>query len=131
LDLTLEAEENPEKPLITVLTNTGEVREYQVWGKIHFEVSGEAVELTLLYSSENDTYFLLFMDATNGEESYSGGRYIDPERLPDGRFHIDFNCAYSPYCAYNDRWSCPIPPKENRLTVRIEAGEKAFQSASY
>ena len=59
----------------------------------------------------------------------SNGRYLDIELIEDGRFLIDFNYAYNPYCAYNDRWSCPLPPQENRLGMRIQAGEKKFKDA--
>ena len=48
------------------------------------------------------------------------------EEIGGGHLHVDFNLAYNPYCAYNDRWSCPIPPRQNRISVRIEAGEKKF-----
>ena len=71
-------------------------------------------------------FFLPFVDATAPDETYGAGRYLDIEPIGDGKFLIDFNYAYNPYCAYNDKWSCPIPPKENRLKVRIEAGEKKY-----
>jgi uncharacterized protein (DUF1684 family) len=57
-------------------------------------------------------------------ETYPAGRYLEPEGLPNGKFLIDFNMAYNPYCAYNDAWSCPLTPFENRLKVPIRAGEK-------
>ena len=49
---------------------------------------------------------------------------MEPEQLPNGKFLLDFNFAYNPYCAYNDQWSCPLTPFENRLDVPIRAGEK-------
>ncbi len=64
------------------------------------------------------------MDSLANEETYGAGRYLDPEVLPDGRFHINFNVAYNPYCAYNDLYSCPLTPFENRVKVPIRAGEK-------
>jgi uncharacterized protein (DUF1684 family) len=68
--------------------------------------------------------FLPFTDLTTGETTYGGGRYIDLE-IPDGKeLVIDFNKCYNPYCAYAHRWSCPIPPPENFLNVKIEAGVK-------
>ena len=125
LDLRLTADEYPSpKPTIEVQTSTGDVRTYQKWGRVHFTVSGEAAELTIFYSPENGYFFLPFQDKTNGAETYGAGRYLDPEWLGDADFHIDFNKAYSPYCAYNDNWSCPLTPPENHLPVRIEAGEK-------
>jgi uncharacterized protein (DUF1684 family) len=66
---------------------------------------------------------LFFMDATNGKGSYHGGRYVEATREPDGRWLVDLNNAYNPSCAYSPFYNCPIPPKENRLTVAIPAGE--------
>lgn len=66
--------------------------------------------------------FLPFNDLTNGKESYGGGRFIDL-RIPEGdQIWIDFNKAYNPFCAYSYKYSCPIPPKENRLNVEVRAG---------
>lgn len=127
LSFEIEAEEFETKPEIEMQTSTGDLRTYVKWGKIIFEVNDESAELTLFYSPTNDYFFLPFMDATSGQETYGAGRYLDPENVEGNRFHIDFNLAYSPYCAYNDRYSCPIPPAENRLKVRIEAGEKNFK----
>ncbi len=56
-----------------------------------------------------------------------GGGYFLPFPVPGGKFLVDFNLAYNPYCAYNEYWTCPIPPKENRLSVPIRAGEKRFE----
>jgi uncharacterized protein (DUF1684 family) len=72
--------------------------------------------------------FLPFADALAGVETYGAGRYLEPEPVGDGQFVVDFNLAYNPYCAYNDDWSCPITPRENRLTVPIRAGEKLYHS---
>jgi len=62
-----------------------------------------------------------------GSETYPAGRYIEPEQLPNGKFLLDFNFAYNPYCAYNEQWSCPLTPFENRLKVPIRAGEKVYK----
>jgi uncharacterized protein len=137
LDLTLEIEPFEQKTNLKLLTTTGETRYYVRWGKIRFEVEGEAAELTLFHTPGSAEFFVPFMDATSGTETYDSGRYLEAARLPDGRVHIDFNTAYSPYCAFNEppalaasagrdprSWSCPIPPKENRLTVALRAGEK-------
>ena len=66
---------------------------------------------------------VFFRDATTGKESYTVGRYVEPERLPDGRFVLDFNNAYNPACAVSDYYNCPIPTKANTLKVAIRAGE--------
>ena len=72
---------------------------------------------------------LFFMDATNGKGSYHGGRYVDASKQADGRWLVDFNNAYNPSCAYSPYYNCPIPPKENRLTVGIPAGESWKEDA--
>jgi hypothetical protein len=128
LDLIVEADEFEEKVAVMV-PRTGDKPAscYLKWGTLVFEVAGERCQLLLLYSEENNYFFLGFWDATSGAETYGGGRYIDPEPLGGRRFRVDFNRAYNPYCAYNDSWSCLLPPPENRLRVRIEAGQKAFK----
>ena len=66
---------------------------------------------------------VFFRDATTGKETYLVGRYVDPAKLPDGRYVLDFNLAYNPACAFSDHYNCPIPPRANRLKVAIKAGE--------
>ena len=86
----------------------------------------------MIYRDPQDgALFLPFRDTTSGAESYGAGRYLEVEPTDDGKLRVDFNYAYSPYCAYcayNDRWSCPIPPAENRLGVAIRAGERSFSA---
>ena len=73
-----------------------------------------------------DHLFLPFLDNTNGTTSYGAGRYIDLT-IPEGdTIEIDFNTAYNPYCAYNEKYSCPIVPGENYIDADIEAGVKVF-----
>ena len=138
LDLTLPVEQFEQKANVKILTTTGDTRYYLRWGKVRFEVEGQPAELVLFYSPGAEDFFVPFMDATTGTETYGSGRYVEAERLRDGRVHLDFNVCYSPYCAYNEppelaaskgrdpkAWSCPIPPQENRLKVPIRAGEKS------
>ena len=75
-----------------------------------------------------DYLFIPFKDLTNGKESYGGGRYIDlrMRQLDKDKVILDFNKSYNPYCAFSEEYSCPIPPKENHLTIAIEAGEKNY-----
>jgi len=127
LDLTLKLEPLKTQDKIEVQMSTGDIQEYIRWGKIQFEVGDEPAELTVFLSPGGHGYFLPFADATSGKETYGAGRYLDLEPNADGTIHVDFNIAYNPYCAYDDRWSCPLTPFENRLTVRIEAGEKKFE----
>ncbi len=124
LRLELQPEEFPAKAEISIRTSTGDVQHYQRWGRFHFTVEGQAAELTM-YTGENGL-FLPFVDSLAGKETYPAGRYLEPEPLDGGRYLIDFNLAYNPYCAYNDQWSCPLTPFENRLKVPVRAGEKIY-----
>jgi uncharacterized protein (DUF1684 family) len=121
------------EPMIDMETSTGEQRPYRRWGNFSFTVDGEAASLTIYSDAHGQEFFMPFRDATSGKETYGAGRYLDNHRpgmvdLGNGRFQIDFNYAYNPYCAYNSGYSCPLPPRENWLTVPIQAGEKNFDS---
>jgi len=105
-------------------TTTGGVQTYVRYGRFNFQANEQPAELTI-YQSENG-YFLPFVDSLAGKETYPAGRYLEPDPLPGNRFLVDFNLAYNPYCAYNEMWSCPITPAENRLKVPIRAGETLF-----
>jgi uncharacterized protein (DUF1684 family) len=124
LKLELDLEEFPEKEEGDIQTSTGDVQHFRRYGKITFSVDGEPAALTL-FSNENG-FFLPFVDTLAGKETYPAGRYVEPEELGHGKILVDFNYAYNPYCAYNARWSCPLTPFENRLKVPIRAGEKLF-----
>lgn len=108
-------------PWETLDTSTGAKRRYERAGRIRFSVGNQKVTLTV-FSDENG-YFLPFRDRTSGKETYGAGRYLEPE-MEDGKLLIDFNLAYNPYCAYSERYSCPLPPRVNWLGVSVEAGEK-------
>lgn len=109
---------------------------YRVFGKAHFILNGDSVHLDILQSQSlllNEQYknylFIPFTDLTNGNASYDGGRYLDFtfDDIKNRKLLIDFNKCYNPYCAYvSDKYNCPIPPKENYIPLKIEAGEKAF-----
>lgn len=124
--LRLEAPVEPfaEQQPMTMQTSTGGVQEYVKFGRFKFQVDGQDAELTI-YKADYG-YFVPFVDSLAGTETYPAGRYLEPEPLPGNRFLVDFNIAYNPYCAYNEMWSCPITPAENRLKVPIRAGEKLF-----
>src|SRR5215467_13328996 len=125
LRLEVAVERLEAKETVQMQTSTGGVQPYQKYGRFKFTVDGQEAELTL-YSGDYG-YFLPFADALAGSETYGAGRYLEPEPLGGGKFLVDFNLAYNPYCAYNPNWSCPIPPRENRLNVPIRAGEKVFE----
>jgi len=122
LRLEVDVQELQEKDTIEMQTSTGSVQAYTRYGKFKFNVEGQEAELTL-YAYQNG-FFLPFADSLAGEQTYGAGRYLEPEPLPNGRLLVDFNYAYNPYCAYNDLFSCPLTPFENRLHVPIRAGEK-------
>ena len=128
LDLIVAVEEYPGGETVDIQTSTGEVQRYERFGHFAFEVDGQEAQLTL-YRSEHG-FFLPFADGLAGSETYGAGRYLEPEELPDGRFAVDFNLAYNPYCAYNERWSCPLTPPENRIKIAIRAGERDFHIKS-
>lgn len=109
---------------ITIDTTGGQPQTYQRFGRFKFLVDEQSAELTI-YKNQHG-YFLPFVDNLAGKETYPAGRYLEPEKLPNGKFLVDFNLAYNPYCAYNEQWSCPITPAENRLKVAVRAGEKLF-----
>lgn len=121
----LNIEEFPEKETIQMQTSTGDIQTYIRFGKIRFQVKGIETELTVF--SNQYGFFLPFVDSQAGKETYGAGRYLEPQMSPKGKLLVDFNLAYNPYCAYNDLYSCPIPPVENRLKVAIEAGEKNYK----
>jgi len=124
LRFELPLEQIPGEREIAIPTSTGEFQTFQRAGLVRFTVDGQEVQLTVF--SNDFGYFLPFVDSLSGQETYPAGRYLEPELLPDGRLSVDFNLAYNPYCAYNDMWSCPLTPAENRLTVPIRAGEMIY-----
>jgi uncharacterized protein len=112
---------------IKVQTSDGQERVYRRDYRVSFEVNGESASLAM-YTTDQPGFFIPFRDATSGKTSYGAGRYLDLEANDDGTVTLDFNMAYNPYCAYNESYSCPLPPHENWLTVPIEAGEKDWPS---
>jgi len=108
-----------------VETSDGASRMYARAGTVSFQVDGSEVELAL-YDTGHEGWFLPFRDATSGGETYGAGRYLDLQARQDGTITLDFNLAYNPFCAYDDAYSCPLPPAENWLQVPIEAGELDF-----
>jgi uncharacterized protein (DUF1684 family) len=124
LRLEVTVEEFPLKDRVEMQTTTGGVQAYERYGRFRFSVEDGEAWLTVYRGPHG--FFLPFVDSLAGAETYPAGRYLEPEPLPGGRFLVDFNLAYNPYCAYNEAWSCPITPFENRLKVPVRAGEKIF-----
>lgn len=128
LVLALEMDESGETVGEEVVLDTtdGQHKHFSRAGVVSFDVDGQPVTLTML-RDERGGLFLPFRDASAGKETYEVGRYLEPQKLPDGRLHVDLNYAYNPFCAYGSGWSCPIPPEENRIDITIPAGERVFK----
>ncbi len=102
-------------------------------GRVHFELDGQTNTLSVLWmEGYGGGLWLPFGDATSGKTTFGGGRYLfDTIKGADlgvsgDEMLLDFNYAYNPSCAYNNHWVCPLVPRENRLSIAIEAGEKVF-----
>lgn len=114
-------------------TTTERLPEYVKYGTFHFQIDGFDFKLDVFQNTQpsegyETTLFLPFTDLTSGDGSYGGGRYLDILIPEDELSVIDFNKSYNPYCAYNPGYSCPIPPEQNDLQIRIEAGVKDFRN---
>jgi len=114
-------------------TTTDRMPEYTIYGKATFQLKGQEYKLNVYQNVEllkkpgyENYLFIPFNDSTNGYETYGGGRFIDGENTAGDKLIIDFNTAYNPYCAYNHKYSCPIPPEENMIPLKVEAGEKIW-----
>jgi hypothetical protein len=113
--------------VIVMPTSTGQQRQMRRAGTLKFAIQGQPLRLSAFSDLESPVarrLFVPFGDLTNGKETYPAGRYLDLDPTGTGYYEIDFNRAYSPYCAYNPEYDCPYPPPENRLKVPIRAGEK-------
>jgi uncharacterized protein (DUF1684 family) len=108
----------------TFLTNKGTNKRYIRYGKVRFRLDSKDFSIEVYKSILSDSLFIPFKDETNGKETYGGGRYIDAEILPGYKMVLDFNMAYYPSCAYNEKFICVLPPKENVLAIPIRAGER-------
>ncbi len=109
-------------------TNTERAPIYVHKANLRFTLNDSTfiLEAFMQQNNRSTELFVPFMDKTNGVNTYKSGRYIDLPIPKKNNFILDFNLAYNPYCAYNTKYSCPIPPKENKLNIGIKAGEKAY-----
>jgi uncharacterized protein (DUF1684 family) len=124
--LTLQPYTGSEPSHFEIPTSDGKLRPAYRAGILAFDLGGEqrALAAYTFDGSEEGSLFVAFMDATTGTETYGAGRYLDLDREDDGTYTLDFNLAYHPSCVYDARFSCPLTPAENRLPLRIEAGER-------
>jgi uncharacterized protein (DUF1684 family) len=116
----------------SMATTTGRPAIYQKYALLKFKLQDKEHQLFVYESHRlkamkgyDDYLFLPFGDESNGEESYGGGRFLSLRKVKSDSILVDFNKAYNPYCAYNAKYSCPIPPKENHLKIKVLAGVKA------
>jgi uncharacterized protein (DUF1684 family) len=120
-----------EKPdTISMQMSDNRTEKYLNWGKAQFTLDKTSHQLGIYLKAtgKDSTLFIPFTDLTNGRETYGGGRYLDAPlpKLNVAELKLDFNTAYNPFCAYNNDYSCPVPPADNRLQVAIPAGEKSY-----
>lgn len=135
--VTARLERTPNTPIFEMATTTDRKPLYREFGILTFSIQGKELKLTLYQNQENltsekykDYLFLPFTDDTSGDGSYGGGRYMDvfiSKIQKDDTIILDFNNTYNPYCAYNDKYSCPITPRKNHLDIAIKAGVKDFK----
>ncbi len=119
----------------TIVTTSGKPRPCERYGTVRFVIEGRTHSLQVYRLLDvaarpgEESLFLPFQDATSGRETYPAGRYVDLTGPRGGPYGLDFNRAYNPSCAYGaaDRFACPVTPPENRLGVRIEAGERGYK----
>ncbi len=110
---------------INITMSGGDVEEYEAYGNVSFEIEGVKCTLKIFKTPEGNL-FLPFKDLTSNKETYGAGRYLDfgVNEVTDNQIMIDFNKAYHPYCAYNQTFTCPVPPAENTLNLAVKAGER-------
>ena len=119
---------NPRADTTIIMSTRGNARRAVLAGWFDLLVKDKRVRLEahrlLEPGVDERSVSVFFRDATTGRESYGVGRYVDPDRLPDGTWLVDFNAAYNPACATSPYYNCPIPSKANTLKLAIRAGEK-------
>ncbi len=129
----------PDEKYFMMPTSSGRARKYIKVGTLNFKLGGrdyvlsayqsESVLTAPKYDEYKSSLFVPFRDSTSGKETYGGGRYLTLAMPKDGEAILDFNLAYNPSCAYgDDSFSCPLPPKENFLSIEIKAGEKNYSA---
>jgi uncharacterized protein (DUF1684 family) len=132
--LALEPYVGEEPVRFEIPTSDGQLRPAERAGEFRFVLGGDSRRLTAYRMAGADgnaarALFVPFLDATSGSETYGAGRYLDLEPEDDGTWTLDFNLAYHPSCVYDPRYSCPLTPPENRLGLRVEAGERLAPEA--
>ena len=130
--LELELHKHPEQQVVRMAYTKGNEQDFLRWGEFRFKI-GEKEHPLQAYKSgpQEEGLFIPFKDTTSGKETYGAGRYLDldpdRDRTPDGKWILDFNQAYNPWCVYSEAYTCPFVPGENWLEVPIRAGEKNYR----
>ncbi len=125
--VSAQLERYSKREIVTIGNSDGTSTNYLKFATAKFKLAEQEQSLLILKAlGFGNQYLTAFGDDTSGESTYGGGRYLDLEIGKSDRITIDFNKAYNPYCAYFADFTCPLPPAENLLTVRIEAGEKVY-----
>lgn len=124
-------ERTPNSNFFDMKTNTKRVSKERVYGILIFNLKGNEYRLNIYQNksameNQSNELFLPFLDDTNGMSSYGGGRYLDLQIPTSDSLWLDFNRAYNPHCAYNERYSCPIVPRDNYIPIRVTAGVKRY-----
>jgi uncharacterized protein len=130
LEFKTALEPDPKRETLVMPTSNGSEAIYERVGWFSFVVDGQSMRLAG-FAREGDDHpealFVPFKDASGGKTTYGGGRYLEAG-LSENTVTANFNFAYSPYCAYSEGWSCPIPPHENWLKTTILAGELLLEA---
>jgi uncharacterized protein (DUF1684 family) len=114
-----------DKTVFEMPTSIGTMRQMRRVGSLEFTLKGTQLKLIVFVEVADPKHlFIAFNDLTSGTETYPAGRYLDLPPNGTNIYEVDFNRAYNPYCYYNQAYECPYPPRENRLTIPIRAGEK-------
>ncbi len=110
---------------VRIPNQLGDEQTFKTEGVVEFAIDGKTVRLRAMTTRPNRLYFI-FRDGTSGIETYETARFLYSDLRPDGTTVLDFNEAYNPPCAFNPFTTCPLPPPENRLKVRVPAGERNY-----
>lgn len=119
------------KAYMNIATSDGKSERYLKFAYAVFDLKGQRLKMLILKKAglgSTSVIFTAFSDDTSNEETYGGGRYLDLELKNARQIELDFNKAYNPYCEYDPKFSCPLPPRENILPIAIEAGEKNYHT---
>ncbi len=125
----LDARFEPYEPhhRLRIINILGLEEEMDCPGALVFDKDGREWRLDAVLEDPRDqTLFVMFADRTNGDGTYGGGRFLHAPLPSQGRTRVDFNESYNPPCAFNDFATCPLPPEQNKLALRIESGEKVY-----